>query len=169
MKINYKNQQGFTLVEMLIVIGVFAIIIAGTTNLLATIVRTSQKSEIIMKLKKSGGNTVSVMSRYLRSTTIIVGGDTICDNRELSPQISFIDMNDRPITYECTDNHFSPTLSIDGATTNMMDPNFNFTLSSCSISCYKNNRGYNVNFRFNLEAPSGEEDIFSSSVTLRNY
>lgn len=67
-KIKRFNQtKGFTLIEIMVVIGVFGIIAAFTTNMFVSILRGSSKSQILAEVKQNGNYALSVMERMIRN------------------------------------------------------------------------------------------------------
>ncbi|NMC35908.1 type II secretion system protein [Candidatus Beckwithbacteria bacterium] len=178
-----NKNSGFTLVEMLVVIATFALIMGATVNVLASIVRNNAKAKTITNLKKEGGNAISIVQRKLQVASQITPdsacGDPVVSGTSLTFSILNENKEREAYVLECdeqdivndgdTDNT-NIELTTPANMTTLVNPNFDFTLSNCSISCYKSSIDrYTVDFSFDLTAPTGEKDTFSTSVVLRNY
>ena len=63
MRIRRKTETGFTLVEILVVIGLLAIVVALGSNMFFTTLRGSTKSKTLTIVKQNGDYALSVMER----------------------------------------------------------------------------------------------------------
>ena len=68
-----KFNHGFSLIEMLVVITVFAIIAALATTALALSIRGSKKSETAVEVKQNLDYALSVIGRNLQNSHAIIG------------------------------------------------------------------------------------------------
>lgn len=66
-----KKQQGFTLIEIIMVVFIFGIIIAVGGNLLFSILKGASKVEISKDAKQSGDYALGVMERAIRNAQSI--------------------------------------------------------------------------------------------------
>ena len=70
MKVTYdqnRKQKGLTLVEILVVLGIFALISFFGVSLFFSLLRSSRKTEMIAKVKQNGDYAINVMERAIRS------------------------------------------------------------------------------------------------------
>jgi prepilin-type N-terminal cleavage/methylation domain-containing protein len=63
--LKFKTKNGFTLIEILVVMGAFALVIGGSTTLLMMILRNNQKTEVILAISQEGGSAVSYINKKL--------------------------------------------------------------------------------------------------------
>jgi len=71
------KKNGFTLIEILIVIGIFGILAFIGTNMFFTILKSSAKTRVLAEVKQNGNYAISVMERMVRnarSAECISGG-----------------------------------------------------------------------------------------------
>lgn len=61
------KKNGFTLIEILIVIGIFGILAFIGTNMFFTILKSSAKTRVLAEVKQNGNYALSVMGRMIRN------------------------------------------------------------------------------------------------------
>jgi len=152
------KHKGFTLVEVLVVVGTFALVIGGSTSLLMMILRNNIKTEMILATRQEGGNAVAVINREVTS------GISCSANR--------INRLDGEVTIVCDNDTDTITLQTPSNTTpiplvnNNPKESLKFDVQGCSISC-NNSKGISVSFT--LENTVGNiSEKFSTYVSLRN-
>lgn len=64
-----KNQKGFTLIEMLVVIAIIAVIATMSTQIVLSIIRSNNKTNIQNEVRQSGSFVLDRMEREIRSST----------------------------------------------------------------------------------------------------
>lgn len=62
-----KNADGFTLIEILIVLGILAIIVVVGSNMFFTILKSSSKTKVLTEVKQNGNYALNVMARMIRN------------------------------------------------------------------------------------------------------
>lgn len=67
------KKNGFTLIEIIVVIGILGIIMVMGSNLFFSILRGSTKTKILQLVKQNGDYTITVMSRMIRNAREISG------------------------------------------------------------------------------------------------
>jgi prepilin-type N-terminal cleavage/methylation domain-containing protein len=94
----FKNKKnGFTMIEMLVAVAIFAIVITMIMGTIVTIVDASRKSRTMSEVMNNLNFSFESMTRTLKTAKSIdpsTGGDTIIA----------IDQNDRRITYKFYDS-----------------------------------------------------------------
>lgn len=66
-----KNSKGFSLVEMLVVILIFAAVGILSTNAVSLTLRSSRKSESLLRVRESVNYSLSVIERHIRNVGTI--------------------------------------------------------------------------------------------------
>lgn len=67
---------GFTLVEILVVVGILGIIVVVASSIFFTTLRSSGKTKVLTTVKQNGDYTLSVMERLIRdSEEVVVNSD----------------------------------------------------------------------------------------------
>ena len=85
---NIKKQDGFTLLELMIVDGLSVMVMMTVTSMFLTFIITSNKSNIKQKLHNEGEEALSNIEFILRNSQKLVpgiDGSTICNNDPNSP------------------------------------------------------------------------------------
>ncbi len=72
--IKRKKELGFTLIEIVVVVGVLGIIVIFGASLFFTILRSSTKTRILAEVKQNGNFAMGVMERMIRNAKRIEGG-----------------------------------------------------------------------------------------------
>jgi len=77
-----KTQRGFTLIEILVVVGILAIIAVISSNMFFTVFKSSGKTKVLTKVKENGDYALSVMERLIRdSQEVVINTDNkICES-----------------------------------------------------------------------------------------
>lgn len=76
MKRKIINNSGFTIIEMLTVIGIFAVVGTMSVNILFSMMKATSKAAEINKIKQSGDYALSIMERIIRNASSITSGCT---------------------------------------------------------------------------------------------
>ncbi len=74
---NDKLKNGFTLIEILVSVGLIALVGTLVAQVFFTTVRTSVKTELLKETKQSGDVALDTMSRLIRGSADIL---TVCDS-----------------------------------------------------------------------------------------
>lgn len=187
-RVRYKNQQGFTLVELLAVMAVIVIIGSIMGGILISSLRGATKAEEIVNTRQNGDYVLSQMAKTIRfatfasmtttaSTTVSscvvpsVGGGTPTPTPAPYTAITINMPEDEQITYSCT------ATNIASNSASLLDESA-VTLSNCSFTCNQLNEKdpptigisfslsqKNSNVNFFEKSASG---TFQTSVTMRN-
>lgn len=97
MKYKNKLSRGVSIIEMLIVISIFAVLGVVVTQSVSLTLRGSRKSEANIKVRENLGYTLGVIERQLRNANSI----TTCPN--LDPlRIDYQDQADNPSSFSCS-------------------------------------------------------------------
>ena len=63
------TKKGFTLVELIVVAGLFSLVMAGALSILAVTIKNNYKAEKIMKIRRLGDNAIQVIHRVISPAT----------------------------------------------------------------------------------------------------
>lgn len=168
---NSKLQNGFSLIEILIVVGLFAVISVITTQVLTTSIRGSKKSESIESVRSEIDFATQQITRQLRNASSIAGGCT----GVTQTAISFYDQNSIPNTFSCLDLG-TENGHIASSSANIRITSTDITITACEITCYAGqaNTTDNVLLKFSAKdklktgIESSQVDV-ETRVYLRNY
>jgi len=159
---NDFKAKGFTLVEMLVVIALFAGLAVLVGSMVGSSMKGTKKSESAMKVRAELENAVSIFERSLRGAK---KGSVNCSS---NTAISFIDQDELNTTFVCSGS--PPVLKKNYI--DLVGPDL--SLTKCEINCDDLLNGTVV---INLEGTSKNSSIgveadiatVSAKVILRNY
>ena len=163
MKLNEKSLpaggQGFSLVEMLVVICIFGILGIITTQIITLSVRSSGKSESIVKVREDLNHVMGVMERELRNAS-----DVNCS--EDSHTINYLNAANSWASFSCAGS--AGNMYVASASAQITGNDINIT--NCSFAC--NPPLVTINLTAQNTNKTGVEaatvDI-STQIDLRNY
>ena len=106
-----KKQKGFTIIEIVVVVGILGVIAAIGTNMFFTVIRGSNKSKNLTTVKQNGEYALSVMERMIRnSSTIITNSDgDICESGMV--KIKIMDSDKQETEFEFVDDYIASNSS----------------------------------------------------------
>ena len=163
-----KRVQGFSLLEILVVITVFSILAILTTQAVLLTLRGSKKSESLTKVRGNVDYSLAVIERNIRNADAIVN----CSGSSDSSTVLYIDENGVETSFSFVDG-------VDGGyiasasgrlTSNEVD------VTSCSFECEEGVGEVNPAITISitardavLSAMEGGEITISTKIFLRNY
>jgi len=177
-----KACEGFTLIEILVVVFLFGIIMTISGALFSSVLRGSGKSEITKEVKQSGDYAMGMMERSIRNAKTVSGCSLVS-----SSSISMTDRDGFPTTFGCVFDNSLDVSSISlnsGALVNKLTGN-NVTLGiggtggcpgDLSFTCNNAVNPPQVTISFTLyqkgtsSKPEDQAKVkFQSTVSLRTY
>lgn len=173
-----KQDQGFTLIEILVVTAIILIIIAAVSSLFFSSLKGATKTTVINEAKQNGDYALSVMERMIRNARSIQNIITYCDGTNKTSLV-INNPDGGATTFSCPSGSETQIASISGSITNYLTSD-KVTVSSCYFSC---NLGtaqpavVKISFSISQRSPSPgvtlkpEELIsinYSTSVVVRN-
>lgn len=122
-----SSQRGYSLVEIMVVLALFAILVLVATQTLLLSLRSANKSEALGRVKENLEYSVSIMERYLRGAKSIT---TTCPNTDTNT-LSFIDKDDVARTFSCVNPGVDGYINLN--TNRLTDQKI--SVLSCTIAC----------------------------------
>jgi type II secretory pathway component PulJ len=163
-----KLQLGISLIEVLIVVSVFAILGTVVSTSLITTLRSAKKSESQVSVRENLNYTVSVIERNLRGAESIIDCGT---NTDLT-RIDYISAERKITTFSCQSLGEGGYIASDSArlTSDAV------SITDCAITCNQNDLNSPPVVRMDLTAESasannaeGSQVSITSEITIRNY
>jgi len=162
-----KCAQGFSLLEILVVITVFSILAILTTQAVLLTLRGSKKSESLTKVRGNIDYSLAVIERNIRNAESIAE----CPNSDTS-RISYLDENGALTSFSCaSDTDGGYIASASGRLTSS-----EVNVTSCSFVCEDvvgdTNPAVTISISAqdaSLSAMEGGEITISTKIFLRTY
>ena len=163
-----NNSEGYTLIEMLVVIVAFAMISIVASETIISTLRGTSKATAISGVRQNIDYAMNAIERQLRGAKSIT---SVCDGTPYS-QISFLDQNSSPATFSCI-NVNSTNLPASIASSSGILTSDTLTISACSFTCTPalSNSSPMVTISVTGQDISGQNAPVSAitQVTLRSY
>lgn len=183
-----KNQAGFTIIEMLAVMFVFAVVSSIAGAILVTSLRTSTKTGAIANVRNNGTYTISQMSKTIRfARGLSVPFPCIYVSPTPFPiatsSMTLTNADGGVITYACTGASDTPANTITSNGASLMDTSaVTLAAGSCSFTCSQSTTSdfplIGLTFSLNAAVPAGnkfQENVasgsaiqFNTSILMRN-
>jgi len=158
-----KQTEGFTFIEILVVVALVGIIMTGIVGMLLSVLRSSRKNEVMTNLKQAGDQAMVSMSGIIRNAKEISG----CD-----PTLEITNSAGETETFTCNlsgDEKINSSIRGDLISSGV---------TTCSFTCpLANEAGTFDSVTINFELSSGSENdptshvkaVFETTISLRNY
>ena len=125
-----KNKKGFSLIEMMVTISIFAVIGVLVTTSMALTLRSSKKSDSLVRVRESLNYSLSSLERQIRNSDSIVS----CTGLPVST-LSYISMEGITTSFSCvTAGSDKYIASGSGALIKRLTPS-DILVTSCSFTC----------------------------------
>lgn len=152
-----NNNKGYTLIEILVVVGVFGLVMGGLVSIIAIVTRSSKKAEDLLSVRQLGDNAIFLIDRKIVQSQSLVETQ---DCEENMSELTILDTDENIVNFACGEN----TVLMDGEDI-IVIPN-GLTLLNCKFSCYNNS---SIDFSFTLETgSSGKQEVFKTVSFIRN-
>src|SRR5258708_12621153 len=132
-----QNNKGFSLIELLVVVAVFAFISIISTQTIATSLKGTRKADATQKVRDNIDAAVGVMERQLhKGKSIISTSGYPCTNTNLAG-VDFIDANNNAVRFACiagTDGSGNP-ISYIASNSAALTSTVDLYVKGCSFKC----------------------------------
>ncbi|MDO8451442.1 MAG: prepilin-type N-terminal cleavage/methylation domain-containing protein [bacterium] len=176
-----QRNLGFTLVELLVAVGIIGILSSVISQVFFTTTRTNSKSDILTSAKQSGDFALDVMTRLIRSATGVTT-DCAAGAGFTSDAISILGPDNAITTFEClADSGSLRIASTSASSVFLTSTNVALTGTSCSndslrFTCVTSGgvpRSVRISFTLSqVGVPPDQYNQtavpFQTSVTIRN-
>lgn len=166
-KFRKTQDRAFTLIEMLIVVGIFAVLGILVTRSIILTLAGSRKSQNLIKVSENLNYSLGIIERQLRSASSIT--DTCPNNTQV---IDYLDQNGTQTSFSCLSA--SGIGYIASGSSRLTDSTVNVT--SCSFVCTSQTNGNPTSVKINVTAKDATAVGTANSVVtdstevfLRNY
>jgi len=170
-----KTQRGFTLIEILVVVGLLAIIAVIGSSMFFTTLRSSGKGKTLTTVKQNGDYALSTIERLIRdSEEIIANSDgDICESGMNKIKTKRLDGSE--VEFECLDE--GETISYIASNSARLTSD-EVKLDNCSFDCSSQGEFYpqvvSIDFTLSqaVETTRLEEQAsvnFKTTVNTRNF
>ena len=158
-----RSTRGFTLVEVLIAVAVFAVLGTMTTVIMVGVLQGAKKAAAVALVKNEGGRVINIMTQMLKFSTSVTacGGNSVTfqPRADASNPAVFACVNDGGGKYYIASN--SASLTSDRV-----------EMTSCIISCDAPVKQVNVNFTVQMKGTAFVSEKattqFQTQIGLRN-
>lgn len=128
-ELSILNSKGFTLIEMLVAIGVFVVVGSIAVSILFSALRGTNKTNVITIVRQNGNYAISQMEKMIRnaksfeavSADLGYTWETVCNPSTHYRQIKISSFDDVETTFKCNDNNNISSVSASGATVYLLD------------------------------------------------
>lgn len=178
-----QKNRGYTMIELLTVIGILVVVSGIITGILYTTLRGTSKTKITTNVAQNGNYALSVITDTIVSADAITGIGSLpftdCTLSPLGQSISLKSVTGETIRFSCENN----TIASNGASlidTSQVRIDTSST-ATCSFQCIQPvNNPYDipiVEVSFTLEdkqavgafSDSKSSGVFKTSISLRNF
>lgn len=125
-KTNYAFSSGFTLVEMIVALGLFTVVLAASSSAFLNVINIDRKSRSMRVAMDNVNLALEDMSRRIKTGTSYDcgGGDIGTNNCDPlgSPTLSFDGQDGKRVTYKLSGTTIQRTIGIGGTTLNVTAP-----------------------------------------------
>jgi prepilin-type N-terminal cleavage/methylation domain-containing protein len=171
MKKQFAERLGFTLVEIVVVMALFAITSVVSTQIFISILRAQLKSEVSKEVKQNGDYAFSAMEQMIRNSTNVL---TACTPpAPISTTLQVVNPDGGDTTFDCSSNQLASSSALTG--TQYLTSN-TVIVSGCTFTvvCPAAPAPKYVLASFNVSKGNGNSPLdtsvetYQSTISLRN-
>lgn len=109
MDIRFRENKGFTFIELLVTVGIIIVLTTVVAQILFSTIRSNTKSEVIREVKQNGDIAIDIMSRMMQqSLSVSVPPPASCKDISVTPavqdssgSITLTNIDSGSTTFEC--------------------------------------------------------------------
>lgn len=130
-----KNNKAFSLIEMLVAISIFAVIGVLVTTSMALTLRSSKKSDSLVRVRESLNYSLASLERQIRNSERITS--TCAITGTVSSSITYVSLEGISTQFDCISPGVSGYIaSGSGALAKRLTPD-DISVTACSFTCTK--------------------------------
>lgn len=154
--------NGFTMIELLVTIGILGLVMVAATNLFFISLKSKNKTESITSIKQSGNYAIQIMSMMIRNAKNLTCDDTT--------QIIITNPDNQTTTFSCT-----AAADDSGRIASNSAKLVSNYVKSCNFSCDLTSNPNVATIDFTLAKGEATDILsyatqqFKTTVSLRNY
>ncbi|OGM32389.1 hypothetical protein A3D00_04285 [Candidatus Woesebacteria bacterium RIFCSPHIGHO2_02_FULL_38_9] len=161
--------KGFSLIEILVVIGIFALLGVITTQSLFLSLRGARKSDALGRVKQNLDYAVSIMERQLRNASKV----SPCPNPVPQTRIDYTDKEGNPAYFSCEG---IPAGFVASSSASVKLTSSEILITKCSLTCVAASGNVLPHVLVNLTGKDavtigseGAEATIKTQIFLRTY
>ncbi len=170
----YGFVSGYTLVELLVVLGLMALISVAATNALYSLLSGTAKSQNLLEVKQNGDYAVSVMQVKIRNALDAYQTlDSLCGGSP-TDSITIDNQDGNTTTFACSSRQITQQ-NEGGPISNLTSSSVQVTPTSCAaiFTCTSDTGPRRITINFTLAQTGGpikegSTQVFKTIVALRN-
>lgn len=166
---NLKAGSGFSLLEMLVVVSIFAVLGILVTRSVVLTLQGTQKTESLIRARENLDYSLNIIERGLRSANSI----PICPNPDTST-IGYLDQDGQPASFSCVNSNSGSYIASGSA--NLRLTTDSVKILNCSFSCTPSSAAGPPHVSVDLAIQDasasgipGTEVTAQTQIYLRNY
>ncbi len=133
---------GYTLIEILVVLGIFALLATLSTQAVFLTIRSSRKSEAAIKVRENLNYSIMVMEREIRNAKTVIG--CTADSR----RVNYTNLSNVTSYFACETSSGNTTVASGSSSMRLTGTEVNLT--SCSFTCSNDGSGNLQSVSINL-------------------
>lgn len=146
-----KNNKGFSIIEMLVVISIFAVIGVFTTRAISLTLRSSKKSDSLVRVRENVNYSLAVLERQIRNSERVASCTGVATS-----SITYTSVEGIVSSFSCITPGASGYIASGSARLTSSD----ISITTCSFTCTQTDANNPAVVRINVVA----EDATSTSI-----
>lgn len=175
-----RNEKGMTLLEILVVLTLFATLSVIATQSIFLTLRGSLKGEAIRKTRENLDYAMAVMERNIRNASLLNVSQCVPSGTTIA-KIDYLDQAGVAASFSCIQQSAGPPptyyIASQSATANLRVTNDDIDITSCSLTCNDGISGGTPPFasisltakKASSKAGEGAEVSVTNTIYLRTY
>ncbi|MGA2910628.1 MAG: type II secretion system protein [Candidatus Microgenomates bacterium] len=169
-KYKSKNYSGFTLLEILVVVSIFAVLGILVTRSVILTLQGTQKTESLIRARENLDYSLNIIERGLRGASSIPGCATNLD----TSTIGYLDQDGQPASFSCINSNGESYIA--SGSSNIRLTTDSVRILDCSFLCTPSSAASPPYVSINLTVQDasasgipGTEVTAQTQIYLRNY
>lgn len=151
-----KNINGLSLIEILVVISVFAVIGILSTRSIFLTLRGAKKSDSLVRVRENVNYAMGIIERQIRNAESL---ETVCDGTPKS-SITYIALEGVSTSFSCQNMSADGYIASGSARLTSSD----IDITSCSFTCIQTDPNVPANYPPTVKISISAEDLNSNSI-----